>query len=111
MKNVIILAAGLGSRLTPLTLKVPKGLLEIKENTRILTQNLKYLENFDNKIIVTGYKRKKFTGIVQYYNLFEIYNKDFKDTNSLYSLYLALEQLKKVYARGGRLHINKWRDF
>ncbi|VEU61128.1 CTP:phosphocholine cytidylyltransferase involved in choline phosphorylation for cell surface LPS epitopes [Mycoplasmopsis bovigenitalium] len=101
MKNVIILAAGLGSRLTPLTLKVPKGSLEIKENTRILTENLKYLENFDNKIIVTGYKRKKFTGIVQYYNLFEVYNKDFKDTNSLYSLYLALKQLKKVYTGGG----------
>ncbi|AIA29385.1 putative bifunctional choline kinase/phosphocholine cytidylyltransferase [Mycoplasmopsis californica] len=94
MKNIIILAAGFGSRLTPLTLKIPKGLLEIKENTRILTENLKYLSDFDNKIIVTGYMRKKFAGIIQRHNLVEVYNKDFKNTNSLYSLYLGLQELK-----------------
>ncbi len=56
IKNAIILAAGLGSRLRPFTDTVPKCLTKIK-NKPILITTLEALEkvSVDNVVIVVGH--------------------------------------------------------
>ena len=91
--KALILAAGKGTRLRPLTNKTPKILLNFG-NSNILEYLFGCLkENNINEIyVVTGYKsdqiKKKFNSKV---NL--IYNKRYQTTNSIYSLFLAKEKL------------------
>ncbi|UUD35092.1 phosphotransferase [Mycoplasmopsis caviae] len=94
--QVIILAAGFGSRLTPLTLRLPKGLLEIKKDIRILPHLLNYLKDFKNKTIVTGYNYKLWDKLIKQENLNKVFNNEYSETNSLYSLYLAIKDLDNV---------------
>jgi L-glutamine-phosphate cytidylyltransferase len=91
MHNVIILAAGRGSRVKNLTNKYPKPLLKYL-NCSILDYQLKIL-NFHkiNKInVVVGYKSQYF----KKYKLNLITNKKFQTTNMLYSLFKAKKYLK-----------------
>lgn len=91
--KALILAAGKGTRLKPLTNKKPKILLNFG-NSNILEYLLSCLkENNINEIyVVTGYKstqiKKKFKKEV---NL--ILNKKYRTTNSIYSLFLAKKKL------------------
>ena len=59
MTNVIILAAGLGSRLSPLTDDKPKSLITFGKET-LLERNINmFKKNGINDIsIITGYKKK-----------------------------------------------------
>ena len=56
IKHAIILAAGRGTRLIPITNKVPKGLVKINNQTLIL-RGIKKIRNFIKNIHITvGYK-------------------------------------------------------
>lgn len=84
--SVVILAAGRGSRLMPLTKDLPKGLVKFNDKSIIDYT----IENFYNLgirdiLIVTGYKSNKFKS----YNLKKINNDFFSQTNMLYSLWLT----------------------
>ena len=63
--KIIILAAGVGSRLRPLTQNVPKSLLKVSNNETVIERTIKMI----NKkikcdiIIVTGFKSEKFADI------------------------------------------------
>ncbi len=92
--KALILAAGLGKRLKNLTLRLPKPLIKIA-NTTIIEYLVNCLKEIGvNKIyVVTGFKSKmiksKLGKSINY-----IYNKKFRSTNSIYSLYLAKKYLK-----------------
>ena len=60
MTNVIILAAGFGSRLLPLTKDKPKSLIEFGGKT-LLERNIEIFKKHGiNEItIITGYKKEK----------------------------------------------------
>ena len=97
--KALILAAGLGSRLRPLTDRVPKCMVEVNGLTIIDRQILNLKENGIKKIyIITGYKEevlidhinKKFPDL----NITIISNKDYDKTNNMYSLNLAKENLE-----------------
>lgn len=92
--KALILAAGRGTRLRPLTNDIPKCLLKINDET-ILEYQLAQLEDLGiaNKdiIIVTGYKAEYIKNIVDD-KIQCIYNPDFKSTNSLYSMWLARKE-------------------
>ena len=62
MTNAIILAAGFGSRLSPLTDNKPKSLIEFGGKT-LLERNVELLKNqeIDDITIITGYKKEKDT--------------------------------------------------
>ena len=90
MTNVIILAAGLGSRLSPLTDDKPKSLITFGKET-LLERNVNmFKKNGINDIsIITGYKKDKidFPGI----NYFE--NKNYVNNSTLESLFFAEEKI------------------
>lgn len=91
MTNVIILAAGLGSRLKPLTNNHPKCLTMFVGKS-ILERQLEIFNYYKikNITVVTGYLEKK----IQYKNINKIYNPSFNSTNMVYSLLCAREFIK-----------------
>lgn len=90
--KVIIIAAGLGSRLKPLTNNKPKSLLKIKNKSLLDHQLAVFKKNKINDInIIVGHKKKNFEKFN--YNL--INNKNFKKNNILNSLFSAKKIIKK----------------
>ncbi len=97
--KAIILAAGVASRLRPLTDGTPKCLLPIG-NTNILALTLTNLQHNGIKdvIIVTGYLQEQIINFVQK-NFHDIriqfiHNEVYDSTNNIYSLWLAKKELE-----------------
>jgi HAD superfamily hydrolase (TIGR01450 family) len=96
----IILSAGVGKRLQPLTLETPKSLLKVG-GLPILMHQLQAMKDCGVKkvILVLGYKSSMVNYVLlnsEYRPLIEIVeNPDYESTNNLYSLYLALNYLEK----------------
>lgn len=91
----IILAAGTGSRLHPITLKHPKALFSLDSNTTIIERMVGLLKKADDRaeiVVVCGFQHKllkeKISGVKWVYNPF------YEVTNSLGSLWLARSYLK-----------------
>lgn len=93
--DVIILNAGIGKRLYPLTLKKHKSLIEINGVT-IMDYQLTILNRKRlNTIIVTGYLSEQIEEKVKNYNNVKIVkNKDYATTDNAYSLLLGFSKVK-----------------
>jgi len=91
MTNVIILAAGFGSRLLPLTKDKPKSLIEFGGKT-LLERNIEIFKKHGiNEItIITGYKKEK----INFTDINYIENKNFEHNSTLQSLFYAIDQIK-----------------
>ncbi|MCK4589144.1 MAG: NTP transferase domain-containing protein [Nanoarchaeota archaeon] len=100
IERAIILVAGMGSRLEPITNTVPKCLVRVKEKP-ILVNSLDNLAKIGIKevIIVIGHLGEKIRNEIgdQYKGMKVIYieNKFYDKTNNMYSLWLAREYLEK----------------
>jgi HAD superfamily hydrolase (TIGR01450 family) len=96
----IILSAGVGKRLQPLTLETPKSLLKVG-GLPILMRQLQAIKacGISKVILVLGYKSSMVKDVLlnsEYGPLIEIVeNPEYESTNNLYSLYLALNYLEK----------------
>jgi L-glutamine-phosphate cytidylyltransferase len=93
--QLIILAAGIGSRLGNLTSKIPKSLIKIRQKSLIEFQINQFRSHKIKKIIiVTGFGskiiKKQLGNKIDY-----IFNKKFRTTNNMYSLWMARRFLKK----------------
>lgn len=91
--KAIILAAGYGSRLKPLTNNTPKSLLTLNNNERILDRTLRILrkKGLSDISLVVGYKHEQFD---EYKDVVKIYhNPFFAVSNSIVSLWFAKENL------------------
>ena len=93
--KAIILAAGMASRLRPLTLTTPKSLLKVGERS-LLQRSMDALiaNGIKDFCIVTGYLHEMIEDFVkeQYADSIQvtfIYNKVYETTNNIYSLWLA----------------------
>jgi choline kinase len=92
--KTVILAAGIGSRLKPLTDHNPKCLLKIGEKS-ILEMTIENIlaTNDSEIIIVTGYLEDKIREFLRErfpkLKITIIYNKFYASTNNIYSLWLA----------------------
>lgn len=97
MINIIILAAGRGSRLKKSTRLTPKGLVKIRNDKTILDFQIEILKKIANlKIIfVTGFQKNKLIKKFSKENFLYVFNKNWKKTNMMYSLYCADKYLKK----------------
>lgn len=90
MMKVIIIAAGLGSRLRPLTDKTPKTLLDVGGRSILDSQIDAYKnEKIRDINIITGYRAEAFNTRPE--NI--IKNNEYKDNNILESLFFASHKL------------------
>ena len=93
--KAIILAAGMASRLRPLTLTTPKSLLKVGERSLLQRSMDALIANGVREFcIVTGYLHEMIEEFVkkQYADSIQvtyIYNKAYETTNNIYSLWLA----------------------
>jgi len=103
LRQVIILAAGKGSRLSKYTKNVPKALLPIKYGQTILERMLRQLQNngVQEIVIVIGYQSDNSIKIIeeisenfQNINIQITINKEYETTGTLKSLLLGMEELK-----------------
>ncbi|MEO5583012.1 MAG: phosphocholine cytidylyltransferase family protein [Saprospiraceae bacterium] len=96
--KAVILAAGVASRLRPLTDDTPKCLLKVGEKN-ILSYTMDHLlvNGINDIIIVTGYLQEQIRDfIAEAYFAVDvkfIYNELYSSTNNIYSLWLAKEEL------------------
>ena len=97
MTNAILMAAGLGTRMLPLTKDKPKPLIDVSGKPMIETV-IDALHTYGTgKIyIVTGYLKEQFNYLTQKYSDIElIENKDYRTINNISSIYYATEVLSK----------------
>ncbi len=94
--NLIILAAGVGSRLFPLTKDKPKSLVDLGDGTTLLERQIEnaiHCDIIDNIYIVTGYRSKQIEEKIQEFkekiNINIIFNPFYEMSNNLFSLWCA----------------------
>ena len=104
----IILAAGKGTRLYPLTLKFPKPLLKINGET-LLERNIKFFHsnNIKDIAIVTGYMHEAFDYYVKKYDLKKIVSTEYEYKNSASSLNLVRDILDDSLIINGDIYIKE----
>ncbi len=91
--QLILLAAGRGSRLPKINRNKPKCLTKIKDKT-IFEHNEKFFDKFKKKIVITGYKKKLISNIVTNKKFKMIFNKNYKKSNMVHSMFLANKKVK-----------------
>lgn len=90
----IMMVAGKGSRLRPLTLKHPKSMYMLDQNTTLLQRMVSVIKEIDTEadiVIVTGHMHRSIESQVD--GVTFIYNPFFEVTNSIASLWFAREHL------------------
>lgn len=96
--RAILMAAGMGTRLRPLTENTPKSLIEVNGMSLLERQILNLRECGINEIIVlTGYLHEKFDDIVKKYNLIKVVNEKFDVYNNIYTMYLVRQYLSDAF--------------
>ncbi len=96
VKRALIMAAGKGERLNPVTLDTPKPLVKVN-GVRMIETSIEALKtNGINDIyIVTGYKSEQFDVLKEKYpEIHFIHNNYYNDYNNISSLYVAREALE-----------------
>ena len=103
IKRAIIMAAGTGSRMRPLTLKTPKPLIEVNGTRMIDTVIDSLLYNKIEEIyIVVGYLKEQFNCLLSKYPTVQLIENPFYDKcNNISSLYVAREHLEDVIILDG----------
>ncbi|MBO4626734.1 MAG: phosphocholine cytidylyltransferase family protein [Lachnospiraceae bacterium] len=90
----IFMVAGKGSRLQPLTLKHPKSMYKLDENTTLLQRMVKLIKKHDAEadiVIVTGHMHRAIEEQVEGVRF--VYNPFYEVTNSIASLWFAQKEL------------------
>ena len=103
VKRAIIMAAGKGERLLPLTNKTPKPLIEVNGRRMIETVIEALRENGISEIyIVVGYLKEQFGYLVEKYpGIRLIENPYYETSNNISSLYAARDHLEECIILDG----------
>ena len=95
--KAVILAAGLGSRLRPLTNSIPKCMVPVN-GIRIIDRQISNLlaNNINNIYVIAGYNAQVLTEHLRktWPDINIITNSEYSRTNNMYSLFLASEYVK-----------------
>ncbi|EHJ02087.1 Nucleotidyl transferase [Clostridium sp. DL-VIII] len=96
--RAILMAAGMGTRLRPLTENTPKSLIEVNGMSLLERQIINLREiGIDEIIVLTGYLHEKFDPIVKKYNLIKVINDKYDVYNNIYTMYLVRQYLKDAF--------------
>ena len=108
VKRAVIVAAGFGSRMLPVTETVPKPLVSVNGKRFIETQIDALLNaGITDITVVRGYKAEKFDALLaQYPMLSFIENSEYATKNNIQSAYLARHKLEDAYLIESDLFIN-----
>lgn len=90
--KALILAAGLGSRLAPLTNDCPKSMVPVNGKPILVKQIENLIDNgIEDITIITGYKSHVIEKLIEskYPTIKLIHSEDYNNTNNMYSAYLA----------------------
>ena len=99
VKRAVILAAGLGSRLIPITLNTPKPLIRV-HGKRMIESTLDALLDvgIDEIYIVRGYLGKQFDELLYKYPTIKFIDNDkYNEANNILSVVLAKDYLQNSY--------------
>ncbi|ETI69661.1 NTP transferase domain-containing protein [Neobacillus vireti] len=96
--RAILLAAGMGTRLRPLTLTTPKS-LTVVNGKPMLEKQVEYLQEIgvEEIIVVTGYLAEKFEYLKEKYGITLVHNDKYEIYNNMYTMYLVREYLHDTY--------------
>ena len=105
VKNAIILAAGPGLRMLPISDEAPKQLLNVKGEILIerMIEQLKE-KGINNIAIVVGFKKEQFEYLIDKYSVKLVVNKDYGKDSNLRSLFLAAKYIDNSYIIPGDLY-------
>ena len=105
--RAIILAAGLGTRLRPLTNSTPKSLVKVMDEP-MAERQVRFLKEkgIDDITIVTGYLAEKFDYLKEKYNVNLVYNDKYDQYNNIYTMYLVKDILPDSYVVEGDVYMN-----
>lgn len=109
VKRAIIIAAGFGSRLIPVTLETPKPLIRIG-GVRVIDTLLDQLVAADitDVYLVRGYKGEMFDCLLEKYPFLKfIDNPLYNTTNNISSVYAAREYIDNTYICEADLYMNR----
>lgn len=100
--NAIILAAGMGTRLRPLTEDTPKCLVKVN-GIPIIERQIAFLKEkgIQDITIVSGYKAKRLDYLKSKQGVDIVFNKNYAQYNNIYSLYLVLDRFEDTYVIEG----------
>lgn len=95
--RTVILAAGIGSRLNPITIEVPKCMVEVN-GIKIIDRQIQnlYMNEIKDIAVITGYKSEILQDYInkRYPFVQCIENRRYLETNNMYSLFLAKDYIK-----------------
>lgn len=103
VKRAIIMAAGVGSRMRPITLDTPKPLVKVN-GVRMIDTVIRGLQHngIEEICIVVGYLKEQFEVLrTEYPNIVLIENPYYDECNNISSLYVAREFLEDVIILDG----------
>ena len=98
--NVVILAAGMGSRFGEVTANIPKCMLKMGAQSilELQLEAFSSLKNIEKIFIITGYQHKLVSNFINNSKFRDdvhlVFNEDFESTNNMYSLSLAEEHVR-----------------
>ena len=99
VRKAIVIAAGFGSRMAPVTLDTPKPLVKVN-GVRIIDTLLDALiaKGIDNITVVVGYKKEQFEQLLEKYPTLKfIDNPIYNESNNISSLYAAKDIIDRCY--------------
>jgi L-glutamine-phosphate cytidylyltransferase len=106
--RAILLAAGMGTRLRPLTLTTPKS-LTVVNGKPMLEKQVEYLQEIgvEEIIVVTGYLKEKFEYLKEKYGVTLVHNDKYDVYNNLYTMYLVRDYLPDSYVIEGDVYLHR----
>jgi CTP:phosphocholine cytidylyltransferase-like protein len=106
--KAIILAAGMGTRLRPLTDNTPKSLIKV-QGQPMLERQVQFLKEkgIEEIIVVTGYLKEKFEYLKEKYGVTLIHNDKYDIYNNVYTMYLVREYLQDAYVTEADVYMRK----
>ena len=106
--NAIILAAGMGTRLRPLTNDRPKCMVEVN-GVPMVERQIKYLHEsgITDITLVSGYKADSLDFLKEKYGVKIVFNDKYDVYNNIYSMYLVKDLLNDTFVLEGDVFMNK----